>query len=116
MRSLLICHEHADLDREGLARWLGSFTTLGGTVVIRESRSRLRRRIAREWSRVGPLRFADVLAFRLYYKLMLARTDREWEACELDRLRGRFPDRPRAPEVVVESPNAPEAESFIRAQ
>ena len=31
MRTLLICHDDAALDREGLARWLGSFSTFAGT-------------------------------------------------------------------------------------
>ena len=59
-----ICHEDAALDREGLVRWLGSFSTFCGTVVIREPGGRLRKRISREVRRVGWWRFLDVLAFR----------------------------------------------------
>lgn len=114
MRTLLICHADAPLDRDGLARWLGSFSTLAGTVAIREPRGRLRRRITREIRRVGWWRFLDVLAFRACYRLLTARGDRGWEARELERLRGRFPERPGAPEVEVASPNAAEAERFIR--
>jgi hypothetical protein len=66
MRTLLICHEGADLDREGLARWFASFSTFTGTVVIREPGGRLRTRISREIRRVGAWRFLDVLAFRAY--------------------------------------------------
>jgi Formyl transferase len=116
LRTLLICHEGADLDREGLARWFASFSTFAGTVVIREPGGRLKRRIAREMKRVGPARFLDVLAFRAYYALTQAAHDREWEARELERLRARYPGRPDAPEIVVSSPNAAEAEAFIRTQ
>jgi len=114
MRTLLICHDTAALDREGLARWLGSFSTFVGTVVIREPGGRLRTRIAREMSRVGRWRFLDVLAFRVYYALAHAAGDRVWEQRELARLRAWFPERPEAAEVVVSSPNSPEAEAFIR--
>jgi hypothetical protein len=114
MRTLLICHEDAALDREGLARWLASFSTYTGTVVIREPPGRLRKRIAREIRRVGFWRFLDVLAFRVYYRLRQAAGDRRWEAGELARLCARFPDRPSAPDTLVESPNSAGAEAFIR--
>src|SRR5262245_6514142 len=114
MRTLLICHVEAALDREGLVRWLGSFSTVVGTVVIREPAGRRRRRIVREFKRVGFGRFLDVLAFRLHYALTAARADRGWERRELDRLRARFPAPPNAAEIVVDSPNTPAAEQFIR--
>jgi len=114
MRTLLICHDDAPLDREGLARWLGSFSTFTGTVVIREPGGRLKKRIKREIARVGFWRFFDVLAFRLYYSLAHAAGDRVWEQRELERLRTSFSERPETPHVVVSSPNSPEAEAFIR--
>ena len=114
MKTLLICHDDAALDREGLVRWLASFSTFTGTVVIREPGGRLKNRIKREISRVGFWRFFDVLAFRLYYRLAHARGDRVWEQRELARLRTWFPERPDTPELIVSSPNSPEAEAFIR--
>jgi hypothetical protein len=114
MRTLLICHEAADLDREGLVRWLASFSTVAGVVTIREAPTRLRKRIAREIRRVGVWRFADVLAFRAFYRLAHAAGDREWERRQLARLRTWFPAWPDAPEILVSSPNAPDAEAFIR--
>ncbi len=114
MRTLLICHEHAALDREGLARWLGTFSTVVGTVVVREPAGRLRQRVVREIRRVGFWRFLDVLAFRLYYRLWQAPSDRRVEGRELEWLRTRFPDRPNAPEMIVGSPNSVKAEAFIR--
>jgi hypothetical protein len=85
-----------------------------GTVVVREPRGRLRKRVAREIRRVGLWRFLDVLAFRLYYKLLQASSDRRAEGRELEWLRARFPDRPNGPETIVASPNSAEAEDFIR--
>jgi hypothetical protein len=114
MRTLLICHEHAALDRDGLARWLGSFSTLAGTVVIREPAGRVRKRILREIRRVGFWRFLDVLAFRVYYRLRRASADRRVEQRELESLRARFPDPPDAAELIVGSPNSADAEAFIR--
>ena len=114
MRTLVICHDDAPLDREGLVRWLGSFSTVVGAVVIREPRGRLRRRIAREIRRNGVWRFLDVLAFRVYYALFRRRGDRGWEARALEGLRARFPHRPEAPELTVASPNGADAEAFVR--
>jgi folate-dependent phosphoribosylglycinamide formyltransferase PurN len=116
MRTLLICHDGADLDREGLARWFASFSTFTGTVVIREPGGRLRKRISREITRVGFWRFLDVLAFRAYYALRHAAGDRAWEQRELERLRAAYRTRADAPEAIVSSPNAKEAEAFIREQ
>jgi Formyl transferase len=116
MRTLIICHEDAVLDREGLVRWLGSFSAVAGAVVIREPGGRLRKRIAREIKRVGAWRFLDVLAFRVYHRLMHAAADRRWQRHELARLRARYPDRPDAPEIVVGSPNSADAQAFIAAQ
>lgn len=116
MRTLVICHDDAPLDREGLARWLGSFSTLAGVVVIREGGGTLRQRIAREIRRVGWIRFLDVLAYRLFHRLRFASGDRAWERAALERLRARYPEAPTAPEVVVTSPNGAAAEQFIREQ
>src|SRR5882672_6936136 len=69
IKTLLICHEGALLDQEGLKRWLASFSNRAGVIVLRENRGRRWRRIKREINRVGFMRFLDVLAFRLYYRL-----------------------------------------------
>ena len=114
MRTLLICHDGAELDREGLARWLASFTDLCGTVVVCETPGRRTRRIRREVRRVGLLRFADVVAYRLYHRLIWAAADRAWQQAALKRLRTGYPGAPAAPECLVSSPNAPEAEAFLR--
>jgi hypothetical protein len=115
MRTMLICHEDAALDREGLVRWLNAFSTVAGVVVIREPKTRLRKRVAREMKRVGAWRFADVVAFRVWYRIAHAAADRRWETRQLDTLRTRFPASPAVPEQVVSSPNSAAAEAFIRA-
>ncbi len=116
MRTLVICHDEAPLDREGLPRWLASFSTYVGTVVVHEPPSRLWQRIARERKRVGWIRFADVLAYRAYYAVLTARKDRDWESDALGALRARFPQQPEAPELHTPSPNSADAERFIRDQ
>lgn len=113
MRTVLICHEGATLDRQGLANWLASFSELAGVVVLRETGQRKGRRIRREVKRVGFVRFLDVLAFRLYYKLFLARKDREWEESKLKELSALYPDIEGVPLLYTHSPNSPEAERFI---
>jgi hypothetical protein len=114
VRTLLICHADATLDREGLTRWLGSFSDYVGTLVIHEPPGRMRRRIAREIDRVGYLRFLDVLGFRVYHALFRSAGDRRWARSQLEALRERFPSRPRSPELPVQSPNSTAAEAFVR--
>ena len=116
MRTLLICHEGADLDREGLVRWLGSFSTYAGTLVIREPRSRWHKRVKREIARVGWWRFLDVIAFQAWYRVTQAASDRRWQDQALARLRESFPTEPAAPSLVVGSPNSEEARAFVAAQ
>jgi hypothetical protein len=76
MRTLIVCHDDAPLDREGLVRWLGSFSTVAGAVIVREPAARLARRVRREIARVGLLRFVDIAAYRVYYRAALAAGDR----------------------------------------
>ena len=117
VKSLLICHEDEPLDHDGLARWLASFSRLVGVVVLRETRGRKLRRIRREWRRVGPVRFLDVVAFRAYYRATLARRDARWRERQLAVLRGRYAEPPEdVPRFHTHSPNTAEAEIFIRAQ
>jgi folate-dependent phosphoribosylglycinamide formyltransferase PurN len=113
LKTLLICHEEAELDRVGLGRWLGSFSEVVGIVVIREKGGRKWKRIRREIERVGVWRFLDVLAFRVYYKLRLAGKDRRWEVAKLEELKRVYPSV-SAPEILTQSPNSAEAERFIR--
>lgn len=114
-RSILICHHDDPLNRFGLARWLASFTELAAIVVVREPQTRLLQRIRRELRRVGVLRFLDVLAFRIYYRLFLARADRAWIQATLSDLLHRYEDIPSACTVLdTPSPNSAEALKLLQ--
>jgi len=67
------------------------------------------RRIRREIQRVGILRFIDVLAFRVYYRLSLARADIVWTQATLEDLLKRYVDIPASCRVLdTSSPNSAE--------
>jgi len=113
-RSVLMCHAESRLNREGIARWLASFTDLVGLVIIEETKDQGRLRIKREAKRIGWMRMLDVAAFRAYYGLTRARADAAWMSDRLDRLADRFPDlRPDIPVFRTPDPNAPEVASFL---
>lgn len=115
MRTLLICHDESSLDRDGLARWLASFSDLAGIVVLRERPQRRRRRVMREIKRIGLLRFPDVVAYKLYERIGWRRRNRQWQQQTMTQLERRFPDPPvDVPILVTHSPNSNEAEQFIR--
>lgn len=115
MRTLLICHGDDPLNHQGLARWLASFSHLTGVLVIDETKGRLGKRIRREIRRVGFLRFFDVLAFRLYHRLFLARGDRRWEESKLAELCAAYPPLPAETRIQhTTSPNTAEVEAFIK--
>jgi hypothetical protein len=116
MKTLLICHHDAPLDRVLLARWLAAVSDLTGIVEIEETRAQVRRRVRRELSRVGPARFLDVLAFRLYYRLVLAQVDRAWERERLRQADARLPELPAGlPVLRTSSPNSAEAHEFVES-
>ena len=114
MKTLLICHEKAVLDEEGLARWLASFSELVGIVVLREKGQRKFKRVRREIERVGVLRFFDVTAFRFYYKFFHAKKDTQWEQNEIARIRKEYPKLPDVLVLITHSPNSKESENFIK--
>ncbi len=106
-RSVLICHHNEPLNRFGLARWLASFTDVVGIVVVHEPGARLWRRVRREVRRVGLLRFMDVLAFRAYYRVSLARKDSAWIHATLEDLLQQYADVPVSCRVLeTPSPNS----------
>jgi folate-dependent phosphoribosylglycinamide formyltransferase PurN len=114
-KTVLICHQEDSLIAEGLTAWLASSLDLGGIVLLRERPGALLRRVRREWRRVGPWRFLDVIAFRLYYRLVLARADTAWAQQELARLRTRYPADPDAvSRIVVADPNTTTVRNFLQ--
>jgi folate-dependent phosphoribosylglycinamide formyltransferase PurN len=114
MKTVLICHHDAPLDHDGLARWMASFSDLSGIVLLRETRQRVEQRIQREVKRVGRVRFADVLAFRLYYRAFLSAKDQRWQEDKLAELRARYPDVSGVPVLETADPNSAEVERFLR--
>jgi hypothetical protein len=111
---VLICHEQDQLDTAGLASWLANTLRLAGLIIIRNERSRQWRASRREIKRVGVLGFLDVLAFRAYARVALARSDAAWKEAALERLRARYPaNLEDVPRIYVETPNAPEAQAFL---
>jgi len=111
---ILICHEQDPLDTEGLASWLANSLRLAGLIIIRDPRSRRWRAAKREIRRVGWLRFLDVVAYRVFARLRLARRDQAWKTAEIARLRRRYPaDLAPVPRIVVTSPNSNEAREFL---
>ena len=116
MRTFLICHEDDPLNRVAMPRWLASFSTLAGTIVLRDTSEHKRRRIKREMKRVGGWRLLDVFAFRFYYAMFLAATDRQWEQAKLETLCRRYPPFPESSPVLVSpSPNTAECREFIKS-
>lgn len=115
MRTILICHDGANLSQHGLSRWLASFSNLVGIIVLKERPHRVYRRIRREISRVGVSRFFDVLLFRIYYKLFLLKKDKDWEDRKLQELFLRYPKmEDDIPVLNTHSPNSKESEDFIK--
>src|SRR5437867_228009 len=111
---VLICHEQDRLDTEGLASWLANSLRLAGLIIIRDPGSRRWRAARREIRRVGWVRFLDVIAFRLFARLRLARREQAWKTSEIARLRRRYPsDLASVPRIVVSTPNSNEARQFL---
>ncbi|HZD32187.1 MAG TPA: formyltransferase family protein [Candidatus Angelobacter sp.] len=104
------------MNREGLARWMASFTDLAAIVVIREPKSRLWKRIRREIKRIGILRFVDVLAFRLYSRLALRGKDERWTEQTLRELQQRYAEIPASTQILVtDTPNSAETQRLLEA-
>jgi hypothetical protein len=116
MKTLLICHDRAQLDQVVLARWMNSFSNLVGIVIIQEPASRIWRRIRREVKRIGVLRFFDVLAFQFYYRIFLVGKDQCWERQELGQKCLIYGDITSDTAILkTSSPNTQETETFIRS-
>jgi Formyl transferase len=113
-RIVLVCHAESRLNREAVACWLASFSDLVGLVLIEERGRRAKSRIRNELRRIGYVRFLDVVAFRVFYAVWLARRDRRWLAEELDRLKRRFPELPSSVQVLrTPDPNTAEVRRFL---
>lgn len=114
MRTVLICHEDDPANRIGLARWLASWSTLAGILVLAEQRDQKWRRVKREFKRSGVVGFADVVAYRFVHRLSWQRLDAEYLERLLADIDARFPPLPvDLPTLTTASPNSPEARRFL---
>src|SRR5437868_1929889 len=94
---------------------MASFTDLAAVVEIREPSQRLWKRIKREYKRVGFWRFFDILAFRLYSRLMLASKDKQWEKRLLHSLENKYQELSASVRILqTPSPNSGETEELLR--
>ena len=118
LRTALICHHDAPIHRDGIARWLASWSDLSAIVVVQEPPTVVRRRVRRELQRVGLLRFLDVLAGRLFFRLFNAARDNAFLAGRLAALqRAHAPVAAGVPVVTVATPNNAESQAVLeRAQ
>lgn len=115
MKTVLICHREEPQNRVALARWLASFSELAGVMILEETRDRKMRRFRRELKRVGWLRFLDVIAFRLYYRLFLAASDRQWEESAIAAISAKYPEPgPATQYLITTSPNTEEGTAFLK--
>jgi hypothetical protein len=114
LRTALICHADDHLNRVALANWLASFSDLVGIVELEERGSRLAHRLKAEFRRSGGAGFLDVLAFRIFYGLFLARRDAAWEAQKVQDLSARYPTpSPPAPILRATNANTSEVRRFL---
>ena len=114
MRTVLLCHAEDVLTRDGLSRWLGSFSELVGILLVEEDGGRRRERVRSEVRRSGWLRFLfDVLPFRLWRRVFHARAERAWRHATLAKLRAAYPAAVDVPTCTVSDPNAEAARAFL---
>jgi folate-dependent phosphoribosylglycinamide formyltransferase PurN len=112
---VLLCHAEDRIDTEGLTSWLATSFKLVGVVMLRERPGRMIAKIRREIRRVGWLRFLDVVAYRAYYRLRLARSDAVWVDGEIARLRTRYPvTADRVTKFVTTAPSDAAVRRFLR--
>jgi folate-dependent phosphoribosylglycinamide formyltransferase PurN len=113
VRVALVCHHDNPLNREALPRFLAAEAELAGIVVITETGGRVWKRLRFEWRR-SRIRMLDVLAFRLFYRLRLSASDREWVA---ERVRAIQADHPPVHGVRVHEtadPNDAGTRAFLQ--
>lgn len=114
MKTMLICQDESDLSKVGIARWMASFSDLAGIIVIREKSGRFFKRIKNEVKRIGLLRFIDVVAYRVYYRLFLSRRDRVWREEMLAEICSDYPDLPETVSILfTDEPNSDRTRMFL---
>lgn len=114
-RAVLICHAGDAVNEIGIAHWLAWKFSLAGVIRIHDPLGVKLRRVGNELRRVGPVRFLDVLAFRVFYRITRKKLDDLWIRKTVADLQCRYPaDLRTVPSIDVASPNEPRAERFLR--
>lgn len=116
VRSILICHAGARLNRYALPGWLDSFTDLAAVIVIRETRDQKRRRIRYQLKRDGFLKLIDVMLMKLYYSASSLRSqDAKKESQRIARIQAAFPPPDQVQEFYTTNPNNKATREFVSA-
>ena len=117
LRTVLIGHADSPVVIEGMAGWLRSWSHLVGLIVLEEAPERRWKRVRREIKRTGLLRFADVAAFRMHYRLKFAAADAAWTRQRLDEMATTYVPCPASAEPrarhVDTSPNTAASRAFL---
>jgi methionyl-tRNA formyltransferase len=112
MRTAVICSEDNVFNRRVLPGYLASMSDLVGIVAIEDKPTDTFRRLKHEWRR-SRWRIIDVLGFRLFYRLRLARSDAEWIRGRAARELARLEPIETVPVHRTSDPNSPETRAFL---
>ena len=117
MRSVLICHAGAELNRYSLPGWLSSFSDLAAVVVIDETRKQKRRRVKYQLKRDGFLKLIDVMLLKAYYAASpLRKIDREKEARLIQSIQATYPYPDNVQEFHTSNPNNRATRRYVSDQ
>ena len=114
MRTALIVSADNVFNRRVMPAFLASIGDVVGIVAIHDRPSHLWQRLRREWRR-SRWRIADVLAFRIFYKLRLSRDDRRWISARAASELARLPTLEATPVIETDDPNTPEVRAFLES-
>jgi methionyl-tRNA formyltransferase len=112
MRTAVICSEGNVFNRRVLPAYLASFSDLVGIVAIEDKPTDAWRRLKHEWRR-SSWRIVDVLAFRLFYRFRLARSDAEWIRARAAHELARLESIEGVPVHRTSNPNSAETHAFL---
>lgn len=112
MRVVLICSAGNRLNRDVLPAFLASKFDLAGIVAIEDRGSDRLSRVRHELRR-SKLGIVDVIAYRLYYRLVIARRDHADDYT--DALLESFPPVGEVPVLTTSDVNHPETTSFLES-
>jgi hypothetical protein len=114
LRTVLICHAQAELNRTILPGWLDSFSELAAVVIIEETRQQKWRRIKYQIKRDGYWKLFDVMLMKAYYTASsLRKTDSRKEARLQTRLSAKYPCPSDVRKFRTKNPNNKATRDFV---